>query len=114
MRRRHRSIRKKIVTISSAFRAYTSVIVAYDQSVRENAISNPAPSAGAATIGCVTANSSIFLLPFFRRFAAARYDAVTITSATTNVSIAHVSAAKTADEKLIRCATFPKGTSDAR
>src|SRR5262249_60183214 len=49
----------------------------------------------------------------FLRRGAAREEAVMSNSATTRVSIAHVSAAKTADEKLIRTATFPTGTSDA-
>src|SRR5439155_17941384 len=47
-------------------------------------------------------------------FRAGRYAAVIINSETTRVSIEHASAAKRADEKLIRTATFPNGTSDAR
>src|SRR5947207_15404839 len=92
-------------------------MVAYDQSVRENAMSNPAPIAGAARIRCASPDCSIFLLCcelFFRRFDADKYDAVTSNSATASVSIAQARAAKSADEKLIRCATFLKGKSDAR
>ncbi len=47
-------------------------------------------------------------------FEVATYEAVIPNSATTRVSTAEASAAKRADEKLIRTATFPKGTSDAR
>src|SRR4029450_10034945 len=50
---------------------------------------------------------------FFRR-GAAKQEAVMSNSATTRVTIAQASAAKRADEKLIRTATFPTGTSDAR
>src|SRR5262245_32106796 len=49
----------------------------------------------------------------FLRQGATKEEAVMSNSATTRVSIAHASAAKTADEKLIRTATFPTGTSDA-
>src|SRR4029077_8215033 len=50
----------------------------------------------------------------FLRRGAAKQEAVTSNSATTRVSIAQASAAKTADEKLIRTATLPTGASDAR
>src|SRR6478735_1203470 len=117
IRRRHRTTKKKTSRISSALRVYTSVIVAYAQSVRENAISNPAPTAG-ANVKSPPAFELSMLLPcrtaLFLRRGAAKQEAVTSTSATTRVSIAQASAAKTADEKLIRTATFPTGTSDAR
>src|SRR2546421_6865875 len=90
-------------------------MVAYDQSVRENAISSPAPTAGAKIKTGSTTESAVFV--FFRAprsFVFGRYEAVIINSATTRVSIAEASAAKRADEKLIRTATFPNGTSDAR
>src|SRR5436190_17946139 len=44
----------------------------------------------------------------------AKEEAVIINSATTSVSMAQGSAAKSADEKLIRTATFPNGSNDAR
>src|SRR6266513_2399701 len=44
----------------------------------------------------------------------AKEEAVIINSATTSVSMAQASAAKNADEKLIRTATFPNGSNDAR
>src|SRR5213594_2834796 len=90
-------------------------MVAYDQSVRENAISSPAPTAGAKVKTGSTAESAVFV--FFRAprsFVFGRYEAVIISSATTRVSTAQARAAKRADEKLIRTATFPNGTSDAR
>ena len=93
------------------------MIVAYDQSVREKAMSKPAPTAGAANNRRAGPDSSAVLLccpTFFRRFDVARYDAVMVSSATVSVSIAQASAAKSADEKLIRTAMFPKGISDAR
>src|SRR5204863_4676214 len=90
--------------------------VAYDQSVRENAISNPAPTAGANIKRPYTFELS--MLPcraaLFLRRGAAKREAVRSNSATTRVSVAQASAAKTADEKLIRTATLPTGTSDAR
>jgi hypothetical protein len=43
-------------------------------------------------------------------FALWRYEAVMIISTTTKPSIAEASAAKKADEKLIRSATLPNGT----
>src|SRR5947208_16806847 len=52
--------------------------------------------------------------PFLLRFDVARYAAVSISCATTRVSTAQASAAKMASKKLIRNATFPNGTSDAR
>ena len=54
------------------------------------------------------------LLLFPLRFGAVRYEAAIINSATTRVSIADASAAKRAEAKLMRTATFPRGTSDAR
>jgi hypothetical protein len=91
------------------------VIVAYDQSVRENAISNPAPIAG-ANMKNRSVESSILPLccaALFRRRAPTN-EAVISSSATTRVTIAQASAAKNADEKLIRAATFPNGIIDAR
>src|SRR5947208_13711077 len=41
-------------------------------------------------------------------------EAVIINSATTSVSMAQASAANSADEKLIRTATFPNGSNEAR
>src|SRR5213596_1723629 len=117
IRRRHRTTKKKTSRISSALRVYTSVIVAYDQSVRENAISSPAPTAG-ANIKSAPAFERSMLLPcragLFLRRGATKQEAVTSNSATTRVSIPQASAAKTADEKLIRTATLPTGKSDAR
>ena len=78
-------------------------------------MSKPAPSAGAQIKSCAMGESSAFLfrcaLLFFR---VRRYGIAIINSATTRVSIADASAAKTADEKLIRTAMFPNGTSEAR
>src|ERR1700681_2343668 len=80
-------------------------------------MSKPAPNAGARTKRRLMPELSAFLLchaPLFLRFDAAKYETVIIKSATTRVSIAEARAAKRAEEKLIRTATFPKGTSDAR
>ena len=78
---------------------------------------NPAPTAGANIKSPLAFELSTLLLwragLFFRR-GAAKEEAVTSNSATTRVSIAQASAAKTADEKLIRTATFPIGTRAAR
>src|SRR5215467_2884194 len=49
----------------------------------------------------------------FVRRGAAKQEAVTTNSATTRVSIAQASAAKNADEKLTRTATFPSGRREA-
>src|SRR5204862_7196224 len=90
-------------------------MVAYDQSVRENAISSPAPTAGAKIKTWSTTESAVLVCFVARRsFVFGRYEAVIINSAATRVSIAEASAAKRADEKLIRTATFPNGASDAR
>src|SRR6476620_219366 len=117
IRRRHRTTKKKTSRINSALRVYTSVIVAYDQSVRENAISSPAPTAG-ANIKRAPAFELSILLPcregLSLRRGGTKQEAVTSNSATTRVSIPQTSAAKTADEKLIRTAMFPTGTRDAR
>src|ERR1700730_16125606 len=80
-------------------------------------MSKPAPNAGANTKRRLLPESSAFLLcraPLFLRFDATRYETVIIKYATTRVSIAEASAAKRAEEKVIRTAAFPKGTSDAR
>src|SRR6266446_10590405 len=90
-------------------------MVAYDQSVRENAMSEPAPRAGAKIKSEPMREPSMFFFCCALLFSdVRRYEAVIINSATTRVSIAEASAAKRADEKLIRTATFPNGTSDAR
>jgi hypothetical protein len=85
--------------------------------VRENAISNPAPTAGAKIKKLPLVEPSIFLLcwaALFLRLAGPKDETVADSSPTTRVSIAQASAAKSADEKLIRIATFPNGTSEAR
>src|SRR5215831_11134261 len=90
-------------------------MVAYDQRVREKAMSKPALSAGPRIKSRLMPESPLFFLccaPFL--FDAATCDAVIPNSATTRVSSAQASAAKRADEKLIRTATFPKGNNDAR
>ena len=79
-------------------------------------MSKPAPSAGANTTTPPTPESPALLCcaVLFVPFPVARYEAVIANSATTRVCIAAASAAKSAEEKLMRTATFPTGTSDAR
>src|SRR5262249_14912842 len=82
-----------------------------------NAMSKPEPRAGSANNRCASPDSLVGLpccTPLFRRLEVVKYDAVIVSSATASVSIAQASAANTADEKLIRTATFPKGMSEAR
>src|SRR5947199_10421354 len=113
--RRHRTTKKNARRTSSEFRVYTSVIVAYAQSLRENAISNPAPTAGANIRKTRLFELSVFRpcrAALFLRRPAAIQKAVMSNSDTTRVSSAQANAAKTADEKLILTATLPIGTSD--
>src|SRR5438067_4462455 len=77
-------------------------------------MSRPAPSAGANTRRRSMLEPSALFLGCTLFFRAGRYAAVIINSATTRVSTEQANAANRADEKLIRTATFPNGTSDAR
>src|ERR1041384_2787052 len=102
MRRRHRSMRKNMIRIKNVLSAYTSVIVAYDQSVREKAKSKPAPNAGAITNSPVFDSWADFVCCplFFVRFAGMRHETVIINSITTRASIPQASAPHRADDKI--------------
>src|SRR2546421_11823229 len=97
-------------------------MVAYDQSVRENAISKPAHAAGIivkrefrlALVRTPDRDTLSFRAPFLGRpFKFAMSDGIVANSAATSVSIAEASAAKKAEAKFTRMATLPKGISDA-
>ena len=91
--------------------------VAYDHSVRENAMSNPAAIIGANIKKRSPAKSSRFLLcgaALLVGLDVTENEAVITNSAMTRVSVAQASAANSADEKLIRTATFPNGSNEAR
>src|ERR1043166_871031 len=102
-------------------------MVAYDQRVREKAMSNPAPSAGPSTRSPPTPEPaspssgkvSDLVLRFGREFffVTRRREptsaATLISSATTSVHTAQASAAKIAEAKLTRAATLPQGMSEA-